>query len=321
MARKRTRLSLIKSRFEETAMNNKIILTIAPTGGMAHKSQNPNLPTQPEEIAEDVYRCYNAGASIVAVHARRPDGMATCNPAIYKSINRRIREKCNIIINNSTGGGVHGDLTEGSENRPYPELLWEERIKGMDAGAEMCTLDPTTIICSFDQRELLMHTSPSRCEYLARTMQEKGVKPEWEVFSPTHLVQDVSRLIDMGYDKPPYFVNIVLNAHAGFQGAMPYSPRTLQMMTDYLPRDSVFCVSGIGAAQLPCIANALLLGGHVRVGLEDNLYYSAGRKATNIELTERAVRIVRELGYELASPAEAREMLGLNAPQPASSYC
>jgi len=301
-------------------MSRKVILTIAPTGGMAHKSQNPNLPTQPDEIADDVYRCYNAGASIVAIHARRADDLATCNPSIYKAINHRIREKCDIIINNSTGGGVHGDMTEGSETGTYPELLWDERIKGMDAKAEMCTLDPTTIICSFDKRELLMHTSPSRSEYLARTMQEKNIKPEWEVFSPTHIIQDVTTLIEAGYDKPPYFINIVLNAHKGFQGAMPYSPKALQMMTEYLPQDSIFCVSGIGDAQLPCVANALVLGGHVRVGLEDNLYYSAGRKATNVELTERAVRIVRELGFELASPAEAREMIGLAAPQPAQAY-
>jgi uncharacterized protein (DUF849 family) len=301
-------------------MSNKVILTIAPTGGMAHKSQNPHLPTQPEEIADDVYRCYNAGASIVAIHARRPDGFATCNPSIYKDINRRIREKCDIIINNSTGGGVHGDMTEGSENGTYPELLWGERLKGMEALAEMCTLDPTTIICSFENRELLMHTSPSRCEELAKSMQERRIKPEWEVFSPTHLVQDVARLLEMGYDKPPYFINIVLNAHNGFQGAMPYSPRNLQMMTDYLPKDSIFCVSGIGQAQLPCIANALLLGGHVRVGLEDNLYYGPGHKASNIELTERAVRIIRELGYELASPEEARAIIGLKDPIPAEQY-
>lgn len=292
-------------------MASKIILTIAPTGGMAHKSQNENLPTQPHEICDDVYRCYNAGASIVALHARRPDGLATCNPEIYREINGLIRDKCDIVINNSTGGGVHGDMTEGSRTHTYPELLWDERLKGMEAGAEMCTLDPTTIVCSFEGQELLMHTSPSRCEQLARAMAEKCIKPEWEVFSPTHLVQDVARLIALGLDRPPYFINIVLNAHVGFQGAMPYSPKTLQMMTEYLPADSVFCVSGIGSAQLPCVANALLLGGHVRVGLEDNLYYSAGRKATNVELVERAVRIIRDLGYELASPEEAREMLAL----------
>ena len=90
--------------------SNKVIVTIAPTGGMASKAQNPNLPTQPDEIADDVFRCYNAGASVVAVHARRPDHEATCNPEIYRKINALIRAKCDVVINNSTGGGINGDM-------------------------------------------------------------------------------------------------------------------------------------------------------------------------------------------------------------------
>src|SRR5690554_6849439 len=130
----------------------KVIVTIAPTGGMARKSQSPHLPTQPAEIAQDVYDCYNAGASVVAVHARRPDDGATCDPEIYADINSQIRAKCDIVINNSTGGGVHGDMVAQAENG-YWEILWEERLKGMEAGAEMCTLDATTIVCSFDNKE------------------------------------------------------------------------------------------------------------------------------------------------------------------------
>jgi len=103
----------------------------------------------------------------------------------------------------------------------------------------------------------------------------------------------------------------VLGTDRAFQNAMPYSPKILQTMVDLLPRDAIFGVTGIGPAQLPCIANALLLGGHVRVGLEDNLYYSQGQLATNEQLTRRAVTIIHEMGYELASPTEAREMLGL----------
>lgn len=289
---------------------NKVIVTIAPTGGMASKEQNPHLPTQPDEIARDVYDCYNAGASVVAVHARRPDGGATCNPAIYRDINRRIRDKCDIVINNSTGGGVHGDMVRQMPNG-YWEILWEERIKGMEAGAEMCTLDPTTINASFGGRELLMNTPPSRCRELAEGMRVRGIKPEWEVFSPTHIVQDVATLIEAGFDEPPYFINIVLNVHRGFQNAMPYSPRVLQQMVDLLPQGSIFCVSGIGPAQLPAAMNALLLGGHVRTGLEDNLYYRQGEPASNVQLTERAVRMVREMGFEPATPAEAREIMGL----------
>jgi len=290
--------------------SNKVIVTIAPTGGMAMPQQSPYLPTQPGEIARDVYDCYNAGASVVAVHARRPDGGATCDPAIYRDINERIRAKCDIVLNNSTGGGVHGDMIGQSANGSW-EILWEERVKGMEAGAEMCTLDATTLIASFDGKELLMNTSPSRSRELAVAMRQRGIKPEWEVFSPTHILQDVTTLIQAGLDEPPYFINLVLGVHKGFQNAMPYSPRVLQMMVDTLPKDSIFCVSGIGPAQLPAAMSSLLLGGHVRVGLEDNLYYRQGELATNVQLTERVVRLVREMGFEPATPAEARQIMGL----------
>lgn len=290
----------------------KVIVTIAPTGGMASKEQNPHIPTQPDEIADDVYRCYDAGASIVAVHARRPDDEATCDPAIYGRINELIRGKCNIIINNSTGGGINGDMIKLGENG-YPEIAWEERLKGIEAGAEMCTLDPTTIIATFEGREILMNTSPTRCRELATKMKAKGIKPEWEVFSPTHLLQDVTTLLKDGLDEPPYFINFVLGAGRGFQGAMPYTPKILQSMVDLMPDNAVFNVSAIGPAQLNAALQSLLLGGHVRVGLEDNLYYERGVLAHNVQLVERIVRIIRELGMEPATPAEAREIIGLPA--------
>ena len=290
--------------------SNKVIVTIAPTGGMALRAQSPHLPLQPEEIARDVVDCWNAGASIAAIHARRPDGEATCDAAVYADINSRIRARSDIILNNSTGGGVHGDMI-GQGPNGYWEILWEERLKGMEGGAEMCTLDATTIIATYGGKELLMHTSPARCRELAQMMRARGIKPEWEVFSPTHLVQDVATLLEEGLDEDPPFVNIVLNVHRGFQGAMPYSPRVLQSMVDLLPKGAVFCVSGIGPAQLPAAMNALLLGGHVRVGLEDNLYYRQGELATNVQLTQRIVRLVREMGFEPATPAEARALLGL----------
>ena len=288
----------------------KVIVTVAPTGGMASKKQNPNLPTQPEEIAESVHRSYNEGASIVAVHARRPDDQATCSPEVYGRINKLIRERCDIIINNSTGGGVSGDMIKTL--RPgLEEIQFEERIKGCEAPhCEMVTFDCHTIMAQFHGRNLLMVTESERCDQMAKLFQEKGVKPEWEVFSLAHILQDTTRLIQAGFDKPPYYVNMVLGA-MGFQGGYPYTPKILQMMVDHLPRDSIFNVSAIGTAQLPATTHAILLGGHLRVGLEDNNYYSHGRLAKNEELVARAVRIVRELGAEPATAAEAREMLGL----------
>ncbi|PFH09044.1 uncharacterized protein (DUF849 family) [Collimonas sp. PA-H2] len=291
--------------------NQKIIVLVAPTGGMAFKSQNPRLPTQPEEIARDVYDCYNAGASVAAIHARLPNDEATCNAGIYRDINARIRSKCNIVINNSTGGGIHGDMIKPLEDGLF-DTAWSERIKGMDAGAEMCTLDACTMNATFNAAEVLLNTPPSRCRQLAATMKERGIKPEWEVFNPAHIIQDVAHLIEQGFDQPPYIINMVLNAHRGFQNAMPYTPKTLQYMVDMLPQESMFCVSGIGPAQLPAGINALLLGGAmIRVGLEDNLYYRHGQLATNVELVERAVRLLREMDYDVATPAEARQLMGL----------
>ena len=289
----------------------KVIVTIAPTGGMAHKSQNPHLPTQPTEIAADVVACWKAGASVAAIHARRPDDGATCDAAVYREINQRIRDAgCDIVINNSTGGGVHGDMV-----KPLPggrwEIAFEERIKGMDAGAEMCTLDATTLNLSFEGREILMDTPLGKGRELAAGMKARGIKPEWEVFSPTHILQDTTTLINEGLDEAPYFINLVMNVHRNFQNAMPFSPRHLQMMVDTLPKGAIFCVSGIGPSQLEANISALLLGGHARVGLEDNLYYRHGELATNLQLTERIVRILGELDMQPATPAEARDMMGL----------
>ncbi len=289
----------------------KVIVTVAPTGGMAGKKQNPNLPTQPREIAEDVQRCYDAGASVVALHARRAsDDEATCDPAVYGEMNALIRGRCDIVLNNSTGGGINGDMIHQLNNGLW-EINFEERIKGMMApGAEMCTLDAQTICASFGDKEILVPTTPKRTRQLAQMMMERGIKPEWEVFSLEDILQDVTRAIAAGLDKPPYFINIVLGVNA-FQGALPYTPKILQMMVEHLPKDTVFNVSGIGAAQLPATTQALLLGGHVRVGLEDNLMYEPGVPATNVMLVERMVRIVRELGFEPATAAEARQIMGL----------
>ena len=290
---------------------SKVIVTVAPTGGMAQKNQNPNLPTQPAEIAESVYRSYKEGAAIVAIHARRPDDQATCNADIYRDINRRIRERCDIVLNNSTGGGSTGDMLE-----PRPDGMFEnsysERLKGLDAGAEMATFYGFTAVdTSQPGREILVITTPGRCDEMAQRFKERGIKPEWEVFNPAHIVQDVTRLIQKGYDKPPYYINIILGTDRSFQGGMPYSHDILTSMVRLLPPQSIFCVGGIGPAQLPATTQAILLGGHVRLGLEDNNYYAPKQLATNEQLVARTVRIIKELNLEPASSAEARDMLGL----------
>ena len=137
----------------------KVIVTVAPTGGMAGKKQNHHLPTQPGEIAESVVRSYNEGASVVAVHARRPDDEATCSPIVYGQINNLIRERCDIVINNSTGGGVNGDMVR--ELRPgLKEIMLEERLRGCEAPhVEMVTFDCHTINAQFNGQSLLMMTN------------------------------------------------------------------------------------------------------------------------------------------------------------------
>ena len=289
--------------------DRKVILTIAPTGGMADKGVTPHLPTQPQEIADDVVRCWEAGASVVAVHARRSDDGATCDPDISAEINSLIRSRSDIIINNSTGGGISGDMVrEFAPGRK--EIAFEERIKGTLAGAEMCTFDPHMQNMHKGDLELLLDTSWSRCIELGQAMKDRGIKPEWEIMSLSDL-NWVNELIAMGFDEPPYYINIVLGTHKLMSGATPYTPRNLQRFVEDLPDDSLFCVSGIGPAQLPSSVHSLILGGQARVGLEDNVYYSRGRLATNLELVERMVRILHELNLEPATPSEAREMLGL----------
>ncbi|MCP3380587.1 MULTISPECIES: 3-keto-5-aminohexanoate cleavage protein [unclassified Bradyrhizobium] len=291
-------------------VKRKIIVTIAPTGGVVKKSKNPHLPTQPSEIAEDVYRCYDAGASIVALHARRQDDGATCSSEIYQDINSRIRTKCCIVINNSTGGGIDGDMVR-SIGPGLDEVIFEQRLQGFEAGADMATFGAHTVLASFGGREIFVNTSPTRCDIMAKRFQKTGIKPEWECFSLSHLLQDPIRLINKGFDKPPYWINFVLGADRGIQGGLPYTPQILDMLIGNLPKGAMFCVSGVGRAQLPATTHAVLAGGHVRVGLEDNLYLEPGILATNVRLVERTVRIIRELGYEPATAVEARTMLGL----------
>jgi len=288
----------------------KVILTVAPTGGFATKVHNPHLPTQPEEIAADVKRCYDAGASLAALHARRPDDQATCDGRIYRHMNDLIRERCDIVINNSTGGGVNGDMVP--EDAPaICEVSWEARMSGLAGGADMCTMDAITFTACMAGREVLMNTPPSRAREMAAAMRARGIKPEWEAFSPTHLLQDARSLIAEGLDRPPYCFNICLGLDRMFQGAMPYTPKLLQWMVELLPPQSVFNVSCIGPDHLHAITHALLLGGHIRVGLEDSLFYAPGELASNVQMVERAVRLIRELGMEPATAQEARQMLGL----------
>jgi len=276
---------------------DKLIITAALTGGFHGKEANPNLPEQPDEIAQAAYECWQAGAAIVHLHARDVSGKPTCDPRIYGEIVAKIKARCDVITQVSTGAG--------------PELSPDERIKAVEVDAEMASLNMGTMVRTrWGEGSMFLNTR-SQIESYAKAMLGRGMKPEMEVYGHSMMV-DVSNLITKNLIKKPYYINFVLGM--GHQGALPGEPKHLLSLIEYLPDEAVFNVSGIGPAQVPLTTLAILLGGHSRVGLEDNVYYTKGTLAkSNAQLVERTVRIARELGRELASPGEARQILKLGA--------
>lgn len=277
----------------------KIFITAALTGGLVTKAQNPNLPEQPDEIAEDAHRCFNEGAAIVHLHARDKNGKLSSDPKIYKEIHERIRAKCDIIIQDTTGGGPH--------------LSLDERLSSIEANPEMASLNMGTMTRLLEPYKGTMQINPPwEIERFAKTMSEKGIKPEMEVYNPSMFV-DVNNLIERNLIKKPYYINLVIGIR--FQGGLPGTPKSLLMMLDQAPalRDVIFNVTAIGKTQVQLTTLAMVLGLNLRVGMEDNIYYSKGVLAkSNAQLVARSVRIAREMGLEIASPQETREILGIS---------
>lgn len=280
---------------------NKIFVTVATTGGLINRSANPNLPEQPDEIAQAAYECYNEGAAIVHIHARDPQGNLSSDPKIYREIHEKIRAKCDIIIQDTTGGG--------------PNLTLDQRIASLEAEPEMASLNMGTMVRLLEAYKGTMQFNPPwEIERFAKSMLEKNIKPEMEVYNPS-MLRDVRNIINKGLLAKPYYINLVIGIN--FQGGLDPTPQSLIMMLDALPKalpkvdDIVLNATGIGRAQLQITTVGMLLGSNVRVGLEDNIYYGKGVLATNAQLVTRIVRIARELGFEIASPQEAREMLGV----------
>jgi uncharacterized protein (DUF849 family) len=288
----------------ELRTTEKLIVTIAPTGAFQGKETNPNLPLQPDEIAQSVYECWNEGASIVHIHARerKDTNKSTTDPEILCEIDQRIREKnCDIIIQHSTAYDY------------VPRLPEDKRIKGIEMNPEMASLDITIPrMFTFGGKENIYITTLLEIEYGAKAMLERGVKPELEVFNPV-LMEDVYYLINKGLLKKPYWIGFVMGMRRINRSYMPYSAKLLMQLADSLPPDSMFNVLGIAGDELPATTQSILLGGHVRVGFEDNVHYKKGQLAeSNAQLVARAVRIGRELGCEIASPSESREILNIS---------
>lgn len=290
-------------------MSRSVVITVAPTGGTSTSAQSEHLPLQPDEIAQDVAQCAREGAALAALHARRPDGEATCDPAIYRRINELVRARCAVIVNNSTGGGTGGDLlTTRPDGRR--EIDFRQRVGAVGAGADMCTLGVQTASLRILGEDILMETSWEQCLELATRMRDAGIKPEWECYSHADLCL-VKKLLAAGADSPPYNLNLVFGTDSVFLGALPYRPAYLVGMVAELPGDTNFTVTAMGRDHLQATTQGLLLGGHLRTGLEDALYYSRGIRATNAALVRRAARLVEELGMQVATPAEARSILGV----------
>jgi 3-keto-5-aminohexanoate cleavage enzyme len=276
---------------------NKVIITVAQTGAITTKSLNPNVPEQPDEIAASALQCYNEGAAIVHIHARDAEGGNSSDEAIYQSIHNNIRAVCPLVIQDSTGGG--------------PELTQEQRINCLKASPEMASLNMGSLMrISGKYAGIPWSNMPHEIEMYVKRMNDLGVKPEMEVYSHA-MLRDVQELIDKGLLKKPYYIDLVLGMR--YQGACDATPKILLGMIDLLPPDTIFNCAAVGTAQLPITTLSMLMGGCVRVGLEDNVYYGKGDLATNARLVARTVRIARELGKEPATPDEAREILGLPA--------
>lgn len=290
-----------------------LIITAAITGGGHGKESIAALPETPEEQAEEAYAAYQEGASQIHIHARDPNDWSQCtgNPDDYGKVNKLVRERCpDAIINNSTGGG--------------PTLTTEERYSPLyaDPMPDVATLNLGPFVSKFtmpERPEPLLHArgpieydmcSPATYGELnqyAGLIKERGMKPELEIYDPGQYWV-LNDLIWNGNIEPPYMVQFVLGA----QTASYPTPANLMSLINELPKGALYSVIGTGPYQIPMNVLGILLGGHVRVGLEDNIYYRKGEKATgNAQLVARIRRIAEEMNREVAMPAQAREMLGL----------
>ena len=286
-------------------MARKVIITVAQTGAFHGKEANPNIPLTPKEIADSAYDCYNAGAAIVHIHARDKDGLSTNDPAVYSEIGSGIRAKCNLITQYSTAPANR----PGTCAEDGMKLLYAKDLVKPD----MCSLDCSLISTSWDGRSFVYEWYRDFLLKYAKMMKDQGIKPELECFEPTS-VEDVFNILQpAGVLDGPVSLSFVMGMDKISQGAISFSEENLDFMIKKLPRDQFvnFSTISIGAKNhVPGMAMTVLKGGGARVGMEDNIYYGPGELLkSNAQMVERAVRIIRELGLEVATPDEARDIL------------
>jgi len=269
----------------------KLIIKLAPTGMIPTRSDTPYVPITCEEIVKDTYRAYKLGVSIVHVHARDEQGRPTHKKECFEEIFCEIKKRCSDIIICATTSG-----------RVTPQV--EHRSEVLDLNPEMASLTMGSL--NFPQ-----HPSVNPMETiktLATLMRDRGILPELEIFEPG-FINTAKYLARKGYLKNPLHFNLLL----GSLGSIPADMRDLVYLFESLPSGSTWSATGIGRFQTQINVAAMLMGGHVRVGIEDSIYYNYPRKelGTNVKLVKRIVKIAKELGREIATPDEAREILGL----------
>lgn len=269
----------------------KLIITACICGAEVTKEQNPAVPYTVEEIAREARSAYDAGAALIHLHVREDDGTPTQSRERFALCMEAIREVCpDVILQVSTGGAVG--------------MSAEERLQPLLLNPEMATLDCGT--CNFGGDEIFVNTENMIKEFAER-MKARKVKPEMEVFDKG-MVDGAVRLNQRGYLESPMHFNFVM----GVNGGIGATPRDLVFMAGSIPAGSTWTVSGVGRHQFPMAVMGILMGGHVRVGFEDNVYLAKGvPAASNGELVAKVVRLAGELGREIATPAEARAILGL----------
>ena len=287
----------------------KTILTCAVTGAGTTPEQTPYLPITPEQIANSALEAASAGAAVVHIHVRDPQtGRPSMNIELYREVYNRIKEKnSDLLINLTTGAGATGPSTVIFGN-PHPAFQpAAKRVQHiLELKPDICSLDLNTM--NRGPQNITVNTIAIARE-MAKAVQTVGTLPELEIFDSGDL-SIAKMLIAEGTitGKPLWQIA------SGIKWGWSASPATLEYAKQLLPRDSTWYAFGIGAMEMPFVALSTMCGGHARVGLEDNIYLSKGELAkTNAELVEKAVRIIRDMGNEPATPAEARAILGLKS--------
>lgn len=269
----------------------KLIITAAISGAEVTKEHNPAVPYTVEEFVREAKMAYEAGASIIHLHVRTDEGKPTQDKNRFKEVMDAIKAVCpDVIIQPSTGGAV------GMTN--------DERLQPTELNPEMATLDCGTL--NFGGDEIFENTE-NTIKYFGERMIERGIKPELEVFDKS-MIDMALRLHKQGYIKSPMHFDFVMGVNGGISGTL----RDFVFLRESIPADATYTVAGVGRFEFPLAVAAIIDGGHVRVGLEDNTYISKGvLTKSNAELVEKVVRLAKEFGREIATPAEAREILGL----------